>query len=279
MLDKVGNGNIDQVYKLFNDSGIDIKDIDFKSDLKIPEALVEKLSALGSAPSLEEANVEFTNQDLKDLAEFLKTLSSGDKNEAVNLKSQNLDDLPYVGFSFSNILTEVAALIVKTNSQQREMNREEILKETKALTVSIKNQANEIREQAKKQMNAAIVSGSLSIASGAVNMLGSIHAGIKSKGLVGDDANSVIKSVMTKYEAGATALKGIGDIASGVLNSQATISQAEQKDYEAEQAKINAQIEQLKNYNESLKEVTEKLISTTSSVSETERQARNKILG
>ena len=279
MLDKVGNDNIDQVYKLFNDSGFDIKDIDFKSDLKIPEALVEKLSALGSAPSLEEANVEFTNQDLKDLAEFLKTLSSGDKNEAVNLKSQNLDDLPYVGFSFSNILTEVAALIVKTNSQQREMNREEILKETKALTVSIKNQADEIREQAKKQMNAAIVSGSLSIASGAVNFTGSIHAGIKSKGLVGDDANSVIKSVMTKYEAGATALKGIGDIASGVLNSQATVSQAEQKDYEAEQAKINAQIEQLKNYNESLKEVTEKLISTTLSVSETERQARNKILG
>ena len=174
--------------------------------------------------------------------------------------------IPSPGALIMSITTQFAA-------EQRQQNRELAWAETEAIVASMKNQAEEMREQAKIQLGLGIASGVISIGAGIFQIAGSASA-IKA---AGDD--------MTKLQAANNKIMGISSIigsAGKMFDSgsqyMGTMTQARLKDMDAEQEKMRAVRDSLRDLNDALRDLIQKSLSAQNDIQASTNQSRTKIL-
>jgi hypothetical protein len=166
----------------------------------------------------------------------------------------------------------VMSLVTKFASEQREQNREIRHQMTENIVQSMHDEADKMREMAAIQLAMGIVSGALTIASGA------IQTGFAASALkVGDAAQS--QAINSKGQGISQSVGGFGGIMKSIGDYAGTMYQAEMKEMQADQEKMREMRDSLKDLDEGLKELIQKALSAQDSIQQAQNQARTKILG
>jgi hypothetical protein len=196
--------------------------------------------------------------------------------------------LPSPGALIMSATTEFAA-------EQRRQNQELMWKETEALAASMKDQAQEMRAAAVKQLIMGVVSGAVQIGIGAAqaamgaaaskNALakGAEAAQKAGGGQAGEKASSeAFSSAMMKANINIGAVGQIGGgvtkgIDSGALYVGAQM-QARAKEMEADQEKMKAVRESIRNLDEAMHALIQKSLAAQNDIQASTNQARTRIL-
>jgi hypothetical protein len=166
----------------------------------------------------------------------------------------------------------VMSLVTQFAGEQREQNREIRHAMTEEIVQSMHDEADKMREMAAIQLAMGIVSGVLTIASGAIQT-GFAGAAFKNP----DAAQS--QALNSKGQGIAQSGGGLAGIAKSLGDYFGTMYQAEIKEMQADQEKMREMRDSLKDLDEGLKELIQKALSAQDSIQQAQNQARTKILG
>jgi hypothetical protein len=248
-----------------------------------------------------------------------------DFNQAVNQVSQSLPRLaPPNGADLSRISefgvlpspgALVMSLVTKYAAEQREQNREIRHQMTEQIVASMQAEADKMRDMAAIQLAMGIVSGTLTIAGGAVQT-GMSAAALKTPAIPKGQADTPAapatsvangRIVIGGHRGAASATGaapkasadlaargqslnfmgqgmsqgagGAAGIAKGIGDYYATRFQAEMKEMQADQERMRDMRDSLKDLDEGLKELIQKALAAQDSIQQAQNQARAKILG
>lgn len=168
------------------------------------------------------------------------------------------------GATLSILITEFAA-------EQRAQNKNTIKAETESIAKQIESQANDLRDKAKLQLAAGIVSGLASIGSGVFSIVRSAQS------------MDLVKEAFKKHDNMTTAISKIIDggknIADTAINFAASQQDVQIKEKDAAIERMRSEVEALKSLDQSLSELISKTLSSSEAIQANMNQTRTKILG
>ncbi len=165
-----------------------------------------------------------------------------------------------------------AALMTESAAEDRKANREGAKAAGDAAIEKMRDEASEIRSNAKTQLALGIVGGLATMTAGTV------QAGVAS-GMIPTIGN-VSADCLSSYSQGVgQAIGGGGQIIGSVGTFLDSTSQAQQKELQADAEKLRNLKEQMRSFNDSLNEFINKVMSAYDAIQQSQNQTRQKILG
>ena len=214
--------------------------------------------------------------------------------------AKKLYGIPSPGALIMSATTEFAA-------EQRRMNQEIMWQETEAVALSMKTQAEDMRNAAVTQLVLGCVSGAMQIGMGAIQVVGGalagragMKAGNEASVAASDGAKAAGQTAAQATAAGnrsftemfsATTMRTnmiVQGLASGAGGAASMVSaggqyvglnmQALAKEMEADQEKMRAVRESVKNLDESLRDLIRRSLAAQQEIQASTNQARARIL-
>ncbi|WP_142848241.1 type III secretion system translocon subunit SctB [Telmatospirillum sp. J64-1] len=184
--------------------------------------------AKAAAASEKASQFKLGEADLKAASSRFLALSQGDLQiPNPNGKSTASDELNTKLDSLSNHVAgdifTMMALFQKLGQEMRTAAREERLAETQIQMQALGDAANKMREAAQARLTGAIIQGTMQIAGGIAQGMGAMAAG-------GAKTDSAAQINMQQGRAASEVFNGIGAIANGICQFQASLADADKAD-------------------------------------------------
>ncbi|MDR1578570.1 MAG: hypothetical protein LBT86_10175 [Deltaproteobacteria bacterium] len=177
--------------------------------------------------------------------------------------------MPSPGASIMCLLTHMAG-------EDRRINRDLQLQESKSIVEEMKSEADLIREKAVTQLIIGCVSSAINIASGVVQIGGAVST-LKA-GASGALTDGQLGLITQKFNAINTIMQAGATILNSVNQFEGDQFDASLKEMDAKIEKDRADIEALKSINDALTELIHKSLSTAETIQEGVNQTRSRIL-
>lgn len=232
---------------------------------------------------LESAKSEYVSQAQVDQA-LLAAVNGGKSfEEAVSMVKTSLPTLPPpmgTGTLWENGLpglpsfsANYLAMIGDVASQQRRQSAEQRALQTEITVNEIKEQAKELRAKAITQLCIGIVTGTLSIAQGAMSFK------MMKSGLASNPDSQASMLLNTKVQSFNSAAGGVTGMMGSINQAVGGLFDANIKAGDANIERSRAMSDSLKSLEDALRELIQKMLSTMDAIQQSTNQTRTKILG
>lgn len=232
---------------------------------------------------LEAAKSEYVSQAQVDKA-LLDAVNAGKTfDQAISMVTTSLPTLPPpmgTGTVWDNGLlglpsfsANYLAMIGDVAAQQRRQSAEQRAMQTEITVNEIKDQAKEMRAKAITQLCIGIVTGTLSIAQGAMSFK-MMKSGLDKK--PGRQASMLLN---TRVQSFTSAAGGVTGMMSSINQAAGGFFDANIKARDANIERSRAMSDSLKSLEDALRELVQKMLSTMDAIQQSTNQTRTKILG
>ena len=204
--------------------------------------------------------------DMNDILSLIQRELPVLSNPVTEPNLQVLSLMPSIG-------ANVMALITDLSNAERKQISDEKIAQTKAMIDKIKQEASNLKTKAVTQLVLGILSGGVTMAAGGYSSVAS------GKLLANNDLADGAKMVMNSKISGTTqAIGGTGKLLDSASGFAGTWLDAKNTALRGDEEQIRAMRERLDSIDDSLKQLIAKMVSTTESIVQSSREARNRVL-
>ena len=204
--------------------------------------------------------------DMNDILSIIRSSLPNLPNPVTEPNYPAMTLLPSIGANVMALLTDIS------NAERKQISEEKIA-QTKAMIAKIKQEADNLKTKAITQLVLGIASGLVTIGAGIYSTVASSRL-LKQNDLT--DGQMMVKN--TQIGAIGQIITGSGRLVDSASAFTGTWMDAKNTALRGDEEQIRAMRERLDSIDDNLKQLIAKMISSTESIVQSSREARNRVL-